>query len=108
MLSRIRHVPQTLSRIIKSMTMPIATGSSSRSQSPQPSSVKRQKLAHEEQPVASLAHGAEGAGLSEAELVEREMSLPVEHVKTYDHELDYRNKLVLAPMVRTGSCKSYR
>jgi hypothetical protein len=34
-----------------------------------------------------------------------EMLLPIEHVKTYEHELDYRDKFVLAPMVRTGSCE---
>lgn len=32
-----------------------------------------------------------------------EMSKPVEYAKVYDNELEYRNKLVLAPMVRTGS-----
>ncbi|KAK4688288.1 tRNA-dihydrouridine synthase 2, partial [Tremellales sp. Uapishka_1] len=44
-----------------------------------------------------------GESSTEAEIVEREMSLPVEFAKSYAHELDYRNKLVLAPMVRTGS-----
>jgi hypothetical protein len=34
-----------------------------------------------------------------------EMRLPIERPKTYEHELDYRDKLVLAPMVRTGSCE---
>jgi hypothetical protein len=42
---------------------------------------------------------------NEAELVEEEMKLPIEISRTYEHELDYRNKLVLAPMVRTGSCE---
>jgi hypothetical protein len=37
--------------------------------------------------------------------VEQEMALPIEFVKAYEHELEYRNQLVLAPMVRTGSCK---
>jgi len=37
--------------------------------------------------------------------VESEMALPVEYVKSYDHEIDYRNKLVLAPMVRSGTCE---
>jgi hypothetical protein len=41
-------------------------------------------------------------------MVEREMALPFEYEKKYTHELDYRNKLVLAPMVRTGSCKLSR
>lgn len=34
------------------------------------------------------------------------MSLPIEVRKTYAREIEYENKLVLAPMVRTGSCKS--
>lgn len=38
--------------------------------------------------------------------VAQEMALPIEYTKAYDVELDYRNKLVLAPMVRTGSRKS--
>lgn len=44
-------------------------------------------------------------GRSEAELVEEQMNLPIEYVKNYEKEVDYRNKLVLAPMVRTGSCR---
>jgi tRNA-dihydrouridine synthase 2 len=36
-------------------------------------------------------------------LVEGEMALPIEFPKTYKNEIDYRNKLVLAPMVRSGS-----
>jgi tRNA-dihydrouridine synthase 2 len=39
-------------------------------------------------------------------LVEEEMALPIEVRKTYDREIEYENKLVLAPMVRTGSCES--
>ncbi|EIW71544.1 hypothetical protein TREMEDRAFT_42909 [Tremella mesenterica DSM 1558] len=38
-----------------------------------------------------------------SEMIEKIMSSPIEHPRTYIHELDYRNKLVLAPMVRTGS-----
>lgn len=45
---------------------------------------------------------------TEVDLVEDEMCKPVEYTKTYEHELDYRNKLVLAPMVRTGSCRLSR
>jgi hypothetical protein len=45
---------------------------------------------------------------TEAELVEEQMTGGVEAVKSYANELDYRNKLVLAPMVRTGSRKSVR
>ncbi|OCF31727.1 tRNA-dihydrouridine synthase 2 [Kwoniella heveanensis BCC8398] len=40
---------------------------------------------------------------SEEELVEEQMSLPIEYPKSYENELDYKEKLVLAPMVRTGS-----
>jgi hypothetical protein len=36
-------------------------------------------------------------------LVEREMQGPIEVPRTYTKEIDYENKLVLAPMVRTGS-----
>lgn len=31
------------------------------------------------------------------------MAKPVRCLRTYENELDYRDKLVLAPMVRTGS-----
>ncbi|WVF68294.1 hypothetical protein IAT40_003059 [Kwoniella sp. CBS 6097] len=40
---------------------------------------------------------------TEEEIVEEQMALPIEFSKTYENELDYREKLVLAPMVRTGS-----
>ncbi|WWD20302.1 hypothetical protein CI109_104778 [Kwoniella shandongensis] len=40
---------------------------------------------------------------TEEELVEEQMSLPIEFPKSYERELEYREKLVLAPMVRTGS-----
>jgi hypothetical protein len=40
-------------------------------------------------------------------LVEEEMQKPIEVLKTYERELDYENKLVLAPMVRTGSCEFF-
>lgn len=60
-------------------------------------------------------HGAQEAHsrkLAEAEVepdevlrarVEEIMSEPVEFETKYAYELDYRNKLVLAPMVRTGT-----
>lgn len=44
-------------------------------------------------------------GKDEATLVREQMELPIEHVKKYEHEVEYRNKLVLAPMVRSGSCE---
>jgi len=70
--------------------------------------MKRQKLDHDHQEVAADRAAQETAegDVSEAELVEREMGLPFEFEKKYENEIDYRNKLVLAPMVRTGSCKS--
>jgi len=70
--------------------------------------MKRQKLDHDHQEVAAdlAAQEVMNGDASEAELVEREMGLPFEFEKKYENEIDYRNKLVLAPMVRTGSCKS--
>jgi hypothetical protein len=68
-----------------------------------PRAMKRQKLDHDHQEVAAEHAAQEEA--SEAEMVEREMGLPFEFEKKYEHEIDYRNKLVLAPMVRTGSCE---
>lgn len=43
--------------------------------------------------------------VSENELVEEQMRLPIEYTRSYDNEINYKNKLVLAPMVRTGSCE---
>ena len=63
-------------------TMPIAT---SRESSPSDRPAKRSKMSDDP--------------------VQQEMTLPVEHVKSYAHEIDYREKLVLAPMVRSGTCK---
>ena len=40
------------------------------------------------------------------DMIEREMGLPFEQNKTYNYELDYRDKLVLAPMVRSGTRES--
>ena len=36
------------------------------------------------------------------------MAMPLKRTREYDNELDYRNKLVLAPMVRTGSLPTVR
>jgi hypothetical protein len=41
------------------------------------------------------------------ELVEREMKASIEVPRTYAREIDYENKLVLAPMVRTGSSECF-
>jgi hypothetical protein len=81
--------------------------SGSPSQPSSPRAMKRQKLDHDQQQVAADHVVQEGTGgdVSEAELVEMEMGLPFEYEKKYEHEIDYRNKLVLAPMVRTGSCE---
>lgn len=43
--------------------------------------------------------------MSEDDLIEEQMRLPIEYVRSYDNEINYKNKLVLAPMVRTGSCE---
>ncbi|TYJ52955.1 hypothetical protein B9479_006424 [Cryptococcus floricola] len=40
---------------------------------------------------------------SEEQLVAEQMDLPVEVSREYENDIDYREKLVLAPMVRTGS-----
>lgn len=111
MLSRILHLPKSLTFKKQILFAPLKM-SRSGSTSPRLDSsrvLKRQKLDHEDpnpnpNPEAE-SHGDERAVMSEAEMVEKEMGLPIEFVKTYKHELDYRNKLVLAPMVRTGSCK---
>lgn len=43
--------------------------------------------------------------MTEEEEVEHIMSLPFEYEKKYEKEVNYGEKLVLAPMVRTGSCE---
>lgn len=78
--------------------------------------VKRQKIeaAEDEEAMLNEASGSSprrrprpvpAVDDDEAALVEEQMSLPFEYTKEYEQELDYRNKLVLAPMVRTGSCE---
>ncbi|WVR08010.1 hypothetical protein IAU60_005054 [Kwoniella sp. DSM 27419] len=79
--------------------MPVAT----RSASPEARDSKRAKTDH---PGYEVKPGEEIKEGSEAELVERQMSLPVEYSKTYEKELEYKEKLVLAPMVRTGSSET--
>lgn len=74
------------------------------SRSPSPSA-KRIKLAHPPSPAAA-AYPAPDDALHA--LVEEQMARPIEVRKTYHRELDYENKLVLAPMVRTGSCEYAR
>ena len=56
-------------------------------------------------PVNDEAYPAPDAAV--LKMVEEEMEKPIEIVKTYERELDYENKLVLAPMVRTGSCEHW-
>jgi hypothetical protein len=104
MLARLSNLTQGFTRLLRPLQMstipksPISPGS--------PRAMKRQKLDHEPQEAANhAAQESTQGGFSEAELVEREMGLPIEYERQYQHELDYRNKLVLAPMVRTGSCK---
>jgi hypothetical protein len=45
------------------------------------------------------------SSMTEEEEVEHIMSLPFEYEKKYEKEVNYGEKLVLAPMVRTGSCE---
>ncbi len=59
--------------------------------------------------TASLAcspqAGPSTSHIDEVDSIEEQMAIPAEFTRSYAHELDYRNKLVLAPMVRTGTCK---
>lgn len=43
--------------------------------------------------------------VDEEKETEAVMNSSIEVSRTYERELDYRNKLVLAPMVRTGACE---
>jgi hypothetical protein len=103
MLVRLRQLSQAFKTLVVAPKMPISTESPASPTSPR--AMKRQKVDHPPE-RAVVSDGGGEAGMTEHEMVEREMALPVEYVRTYEHELDYRNKLVLAPMVRTGSCES--
>lgn len=111
MLSRLLRVPPSFKQIFRPFIMSRPSSASPGAESSRV--LKRQKLDHTDhdakEPVPVMPQSAEAKTgeeeMSEAEMVEREMGLPVEYVRTYKHELDYRNKLVLAPMVRTGSCE---
>lgn len=109
-----------LFRTLRISTMPTRC-SPSRSVSP---SAKRIKLANGQAGVSTAPETAQSADAPPSTtttttdaaypapdaalraLVEEEMQKPIEVLKTYERELDYENKLVLAPMVRTGSCES--
>ena len=99
--------------------MPVTTARRGCSPTESPRSVKRFKMADAaeklEPPLGDLgsfspslfAHaGPSESSRTERDIVEEEMGLPVEFPRNYAQELDYRNKLVLAPMVRTGSRES--
>jgi hypothetical protein len=100
MLTRLKPLSQAFSRLFKPIPMTSIPKSPIQTSPGSPRAIKRQKLDH-----AVEGGNGEGVEMSEAEMVEREMALPLEYEKKYTHELDYRNKLVLAPMVRTGSCR---
>jgi hypothetical protein len=105
MLARLKNLQIGFTKLLKPLQLSTMSGSPIQPSSPR--AMKRQKLDHDHQEVATGAaadHAAQEEA-SEAELVEREMGLPFEFQKKYENEIDYRNKLVLAPMVRTGSCK---
>jgi hypothetical protein len=93
MLARLRNLQIGFTRLLKPLQLSTMSGSPIQPSSPR--AMKRQKLDHDHQEVvtgAAADHAAQQAAegdVSEAELVEREMGLP----------------LVLAPMVRTGSCE---
>lgn len=106
MLARLKNLQIGFTNLLKPIQLSTMSGSPIQPSSPR--AMKRQKLDHDPQEVATGAaadHAAQEE-VSEAELVDREMGLPFEFEKKYENEIDYRNKLVLAPMVRTGSCKS--
>jgi hypothetical protein len=89
------------------MTNPVLPIKRAFTRSPSPSS-KRPKLEVPSISSAALTEDVEPSSstvTSVEELVEREMNMDVEHKRTYEKEIDYENKLVLAPMVRTGSCE---
>jgi hypothetical protein len=111
-----------LFRTLRIFTMPTRC-SPSRSASP---SAKRIKLANGQAGISTAAETEQSLDApppstttttTDAEyptpdaalraLVEEEMQKPIEVLKTYERELDYENKLVLAPMVRTGSCEFF-
>jgi hypothetical protein len=89
---------------MKTRVMPIAT-----SPSPSPTEdsrpVKRIKTGLNSPKLSSDGTVSGSTESSEAAMVEEEMRLPPDFSKIYTHELDYCKKLVLAPMVRTGSCE---
>jgi hypothetical protein len=86
----------SLLRSLQNITT-MVTRSPSPSLSDRPAKKARSDIPPVENTPLTLEH--------EVELVEKEMALPIEFDKTYETEIDYRNKLVLAPMVRTGSCE---
>jgi tRNA-dihydrouridine synthase 2 len=100
-LRRLNVVKIGLNLHTTSLPMPISTA---RSASPleEPRPVKRARPDVE----AGGTDGEAPDSRTETEMVEEQMKLPLEFTKTYSKELDYRKKLVLAPMVRTGTCES--
>jgi hypothetical protein len=79
-------------------------------------SVKRQRTGNTSancilaEPSNNLADWTEAVKVAserahEMKLVDEEMSKPVEFSREYEVEVEYRDQLVLAPMVRTGTCK---
>jgi hypothetical protein len=100
-LRRLNVVKVGLNRHSAALPMPVST---TRSASPleETRPVKRAKPDVE----AADTDGEAPDSRTETEMVEEQMKLPLEFTKTYSKELDYRKKLVLAPMVRTGTCES--
>ena len=101
MLTRLRNISQAFTKLLKPIQMASIPKSPNPSSPGSPRAIKRQKLDHAAEDSGEVKQST--ATVTEAELAEREMALPFEFEKKYTHELDYRNKLVLAPMVRTGS-----
>ena len=66
---------------------------------------KRAKMSDD--PSCTTSAAVDMSPTDEAALVETIMADPLEYPKAaYYHDLDYRDKLVLAPMVRSGTCES--
>jgi hypothetical protein len=101
-LRRLDVVKIGLNRHINTLApMPVATvRSASPAEEPRPAKRPKPDVA------AAGGEGEAADDRTEAEMVEEQMTLPLEFTKAYFKELDYRKKLVLAPMVRTGTCKS--
>lgn len=87
------------------MAAPPPLSSSPLSETPDDRPTKRAKMSDD--PSCTTSAAVDMSPTDEAALVESIMADPLEYPKAaYYHDLDYRDKLVLAPMVRSGTCES--